>query len=141
MSFCILTLLSCFNLLTTCFHLLLILPRVPLLSLCVSTACKLRYVIYNTLNLPVRYSSLIFMFLKGILLPQLRLAVVEQLSGETVTGDFCGLLQKPWIIPKKELLFPGMDTAGSCTVSLLGVSTSGAVSNMPGIGYEKKLFL
>lgn len=72
MSFCILTLLSCFNLLTTCFHLLLILPRVPLLSLCVSTACELRYVIYNNPNLPVRYSSLIFTFLKGILLPQLR---------------------------------------------------------------------
>lgn len=72
MSFCILTLLSCFNLLTTCFHLLLILPRVRLLSLCVSTACELRYVIYNNLNLPIRYSSLIFTFLKGILLPQLR---------------------------------------------------------------------
>lgn len=52
-SFCILTLLSCFNLLTTCFHLPLILPRVLLLSCCVSTACELRYVIFNNPNLPV----------------------------------------------------------------------------------------
>lgn len=71
-TFCILTLLSCFNLLTTCFHLPLILPRVLLLSLCVSTACELRYVIYNNPNSLVGYSSLIFVFLKGILLPQLQ---------------------------------------------------------------------
>lgn len=52
-SFCILTLLSCFNLMTTCFHLPLILPQVLLLSLCVSTACELRYVIWSSPNLPL----------------------------------------------------------------------------------------
>lgn len=71
-SFCILTLLSSFNLLTTCFHLSLILPRVLLLSLCVCTACVLRCVICDNPNLPVGCSSLIFTFLKGILLPQLQ---------------------------------------------------------------------
>lgn len=35
----------CFNLLTTRFHLLFILPRVLLLSRCVSAACKLRCVL------------------------------------------------------------------------------------------------
>lgn len=49
--FCILTLLSCFNILITCSHLPLILPQVLLLSLCVSIACELRYVIYHNPNL------------------------------------------------------------------------------------------
>lgn len=41
-----------FNLLTTHFHVLFILPRVLLLSHCVSAACKLGYVLYRNPDLP-----------------------------------------------------------------------------------------
>lgn len=55
-----------------------------------------------------------------------------------VTGDFCKVLQKSRMVPKKGRDIPRRDPKGLCMVSLVDTSTSAAVSNMPGIPCENK---